>query len=425
MRSLALRPDATAGRAEALRRAAERVEHARERLAGALVGRGLRTCRLAEREVALASRRLLALADAEARVAGRRPVGTVAVLLPANAALSAPLTVIGAALLAGNRTLVRFPRRTTWLGPLFEEILAPFGAAFAVVEAAGPEFLRRQLAPGGAEATVVFGDDRWMAGYEDLARHSPGKLIFEGPGKDPFLVLPGADLDAAAAAAVRGAFYNGGQACSSPERVYVHEALLPGFLERVLPLVETLAVGANDDPRTDIGPVLSRAIVERFVQQVTDALVRGARHLWPPRSQPIVRPAGGEATFLAPLVLTGVHHGMAIMREETFGPALPICTVSSVEEALALAEDSTYGLSASVFGSPAPAARLRRTHGLVFEDELWLDFYDRNPLGPIGGFKRSGWVWEWRDGTFLRREGPRDPVQEFSEPAGASGSGRA
>lgn len=408
-----------ATRAEGLREAADRVESARARLIAALVRHGLRTHALAEREVDAARRRLLALAGAETRVAGRGPVGTVAILLPGNAALSAPLTVIGSALLPGNRVLVRLPRRTAWLREHFEAILAPSGRAFGIVDAPGPEFLRRQLAPGGADVTVVFGDDRWASGYEDLARHSAGKLIFEGPGKDPFLVLPGADLDAAAAAAVRGAFYNGGQACTSPERVYVHESLLPGFLERALPRVERLVVGPNEDPRTDIGPFTSTAAVERFVRQVTDALARGARHLWPPLCERIARPAGGGATFLAPVVLTGVHHGMTIMREETFGPALPICAVSSAEEAVAMAEDSPYGLSASVFGSvPETAPRLRRSHGLVFEDEIWLDFYDRNPLGPTGGFKRSGWVWEWDDGAFIRREGPREMLRECSEASG-------
>lgn len=402
---------------DALRDAADRVEAMAVRLVAGLVQHRLRTFTLALRDVAVSHKRLLALAGAGGRLEGRRSAGRVAVSLPGNAALAAPLTVIGAALLAGNRVVVRLPRRTTWLREALESVLLPVGLPFAVVDESGPEFVRRALAPGGADVTVLFGDDRWALEYEDLARKGTGKVIVEGPGKDPFLVLPGADIDAAAEALVRGGCYNGGQACTSPERAYVHVSLLEPFLVRLLSRVETLVVGPADDPRSDIGPFTSPTIVDRILRQVTGALAQGARLLWPAGTDTLARAAPGGGTFLRPMVLTDVRHDMAVMREETFGPVFPIMPVASVEEAVTLAENSAYGLSATVFGgSPLVAARLRRSHGLVFENEIWLDFYDREPLGPVGGFKRSGWVWQWQGDAFVRREGARDMVVECSRP---------
>lgn len=404
--------------ADALRDAAERIEGLAPLLVSRLVAHRIRTLRLAMHDVAVALQRLRELAEAIEISPGGSPAGAVAILLPGNAALAAPLAVIGAALAAGNRVVVRLPRRTAWLREALESILVPVGLPFAVADEAGPDFVRRALAPGGADVTVLFGDDRWVLEYEDLARRGTGKVIFEGPGKDPFLVLPGADVDLAVEALVRGGGYNGGQACTSPERVYVHASLLEPFLARLLARVEALVVGPPDDPRTDIGPFTSPAIVERILCQVTGALALGARLLWPSGTDLLARPAPGGGTFLGPVVLTGVRHDMAVMREETFGPVFPVVPVASVEEAIALAEDSAYGLSATVFGGTPPvAARLRRSHALVFENEIWLDFYGREPLGPVGGFKRSGWVWEWIGNAFVRREGPRDMLAECSRPA--------
>ncbi len=403
--------------AEALRDAADRVEALAVRLVTGLVQHRQRTFALAMRDVAAAHKRLLALAGAGGRIEGRRPVGSVAITLPGNAALAAPLTVIGAALLAGNRVVARLPRRTAWLREALESILLPVGLPFAVVDEPGPDFVRRALAPGGADVTVLFGDDRWALEYEDLARRGGGKVIFEGPGKDPFLVLPGADIDAAAEALARGCGYNGGQACTSPERVYVHTSLLEPFLVRLLSRVEELVVGPADDPQADLGPFMSPTIVDRILRQVTGALAQGARLLWPAGTEQLARPAPGGGTFLRPMVLTDVRQDMAVMREETFGPVFPIMPVASADEAVALAEDSAYGLSATVFGGTPPvAARLRRSHGVVLENEIWLDFYGREPLGPVGGFKRSGWVWEWVGQAFVRREGARETIAECSRP---------
>jgi acyl-CoA reductase-like NAD-dependent aldehyde dehydrogenase len=121
--------------------------------------------------------------------------------------------------------------------------------------------------------------------------------------------------------------------------------------------------------------------------------------------------------MVAPTVLVDVDHGMDVMRVETFGPVLPVLAVDSAEQAVALAEDSPYGLSATVYGGPDwVPARLARSHGTVYREETWLDHRARLPVAPYGGRRRSGWVWEWRADQFVRRDGPRSTITELSVP---------
>jgi len=124
---------------------------------------------------------------------------------------------------------------------------------------------------------------------------------------------------------------------------------------------------------------------------------------------------GTPVTYVEPTVLTGVTSEMAIMREETFGPVIPIQSVADSAEALRLAEDSPYGLAASLYGGgEAERAALAATHGQVFHGEIWLDYFARNLHAPYGGRKRSGWVWESVAERFVHRDGARTNAIEFS-----------
>ena len=164
-----------------------------------------RTRAHAEGEVDLAIARLRAFGDVTPHLAGREPVGTVAVMLPGNAALSNPSATIGTAFLGGNRVLARFPGASTaWahrVEPMFEEHLE--GVDFD--HRGGREFLAGVVADPEVAVIMIFGDDAWVGPYEAPVRKHKKKLIFEGPGNDPFLVLEGADVDKAARDAVRGA----------------------------------------------------------------------------------------------------------------------------------------------------------------------------------------------------------------------------
>jgi acyl-CoA reductase-like NAD-dependent aldehyde dehydrogenase len=202
-------------------------------------------------------------------------------------------------------------------------------------------------------------------------------------GKDPMIVLEDADVDLAAHAAVWGAMFNAGQTCVSVERVYVLEPIYDQFVKAVVRDVEKLQVGAGEGKT--FGALIDEqqlAVTERHVR---DAVAAGARAL-----------TGGQRTdtsgsFYPPTVLVDVDHSMACMTEETFGPTLPIMKVGSVDEAIRLANDSEYGLSASVFSRDADRAKevaLQIDCGAVNINDVIANLMCTT--APMGGWKTSG-----------------------------------
>jgi succinate-semialdehyde dehydrogenase/glutarate-semialdehyde dehydrogenase len=209
-------------------------------------------------------------------------------------------------------------------------------------------------------------------------------VVLELGGKDPAIVCRDADLDRAAQGIAWAAFLNAGQVCASVERVYVEKPVAEAFLAKVL--AETGKLKLSGTPGGgDVGPLTlerQRRVVE---EHVADAVARGARVL-----------TGGSAPagpgfFYPPTVLVDVHHAMTIMREETFGPVLPIMAVDSLDEAIRLANDSPYGLTASGWTrSEETARRLQRElqAGIVSINDHLSSFGE--PAAPWGGVKWSG-----------------------------------
>jgi len=169
-------------------------------------------------------------------------------------------------------------------------------------------------------------------------------VVLELGGKDPMLVLDDADVDVASSAAVWGAFVNAGQACLSVERCYVHRSLYQSFVNACAEKTSQLRVGDGMHSRTDVGPMIHERQVRIVESHVEDAKARGARVLVGGTRLPDL-----GANFYAPTVLAGVTHDMRIMREETFGPVLPVMAFDSDDEAVRLANDSEYGLAASLW----------------------------------------------------------------------------
>ena len=158
------------------------------------------------------------------------------------------------------------------------------------------------------------------------------------------LVLDDADVDVASSAAVWGAFVNAGQACLSVERCYVHRSLYGSFSNACAEKTKQLRVGDGMDSHTDVGPMIREGQVRIVESHVDDAKARGARVLTGGTRRPEV-----GVNFYAPTVLADVTHEMRIMREETFGPVLPVMAFDNVDEAVRLANDCEYGLAASVW----------------------------------------------------------------------------
>ncbi|HEV7515723.1 MAG TPA: aldehyde dehydrogenase family protein [Thermoanaerobaculia bacterium] len=406
-------------RLERLDELAGALSSARDELIAGIVRSAKKAYRVAAGEVDLALRRLAAFHDVPPLLAGREPVGTVVIVFPGNASLSNPVATIGTAFLAGNRVLARFPRSAGAWAAQIEPLLTAHLPGVRFDHGPGPDFLRAVLADPDVSVIMVFGDDSWADGYEPLIRAARKKFIFEGPGKDPFLVLPGADLDRAARDAVRGAYYNAGQACTSPERFYVHRDLAAEFLERVVERTRSEVLGAPEHPETTVGPIVSRRVAARIAAQLQDAVARGARVLAGGGLRSATLADGTPATYVEPTVLADVTAEMAIMQEETFGPVIPVQVVADTAEALAFADASPYGLAANLYGGgEAERATLARSHGQVFNEEIWLDYFSRHLHAPYGGRKRSGWVWEWLEDRFVHRDGLRTNAVEFSQAAG-------
>jgi succinate-semialdehyde dehydrogenase/glutarate-semialdehyde dehydrogenase len=169
-------------------------------------------------------------------------------------------------------------------------------------------------------------------------------VVLELGGKDPMIVLDDADIDVASSGAVWGAFVNAGQTCLSVERCYIHRSVYETFLSACVEKTQQLRVGNGMDLEADIGPLIHERQIRIVEQHIEDALSRGARLLNGGERLKLLGP-----NFYAPTVLADVNHEMRIMREETFGPVLPVMAFDSDADAVRLANDSEYGLAASVW----------------------------------------------------------------------------
>lgn len=276
------------------------------------------------------------------------PLGVIGVIAPWNYPWSIPLGEIAIALMAGNGVVLKPASLTPLIG---ERILR-------VLERAGiPEGLVRVVhGPGTGPALVdssvakIFFTGSVETGRgvgEACARQLKGSVLELG-GKDPMVVLADANLDHAIAGALWGGFANAGQTCAGIERVYVQREVSEWFIAGVVRGTRALRVGDPDSWDTEIGPMISREQCELVTELVSDAVAAGATlHC----GGPVGAPAGCSGDFYAPAVLTGVTHEMRIMREEIFGPVLPIIVCDTEDEAVTLANDSVFGLGASVWTS--------------------------------------------------------------------------
>jgi len=317
----------------------------------------------------------------------REPHGVVGIISPWNYPFSIPATETLAALVAGNAVVLKPSELTPLVALELASLLHAAGVPEAVFQvvvgegAAGAALLRSPIDKLVFTGSVATGKRIAVAAAERLL-----PVVLELGGKDPMLVLDDADVDVASSAAVWGAFVNAGQACLSVERCYVHRSLYAPFVEACAEKTRKLRVGNGMEPHTDVGPMIQERQLRIVEAHVEDAQARGARIL-----------AGGArlrelgANFYAPTVLADVTHEMRIMREETFGPVLPVMAFDDDEEAVRLANDSEYGLAASVWTSdPARGERLgRRIHtGTVMVNDVISCFGISE--APHGGVKASG-----------------------------------
>ena len=308
------------------------------------------------RWIAREGRRLLAderIATHQLYFLGKRsaftyePLGVIGVISPWNYPWSIPLGEIALALMAGNGVVLKPSSLTPLIGERIRSLLERAGVPDGLVRVihgrgAGAALVRSSVAKVFFTGSVQTG--RGVA--EVRARRLKGSVLELG-GKDPMIVLPDANLDHAIAGALWGGLANAGQSCSGIERVYVLREVSGRFIDGVIAGAQRLKVGDPLRWDTEVGPMTSRARYELVSELVDDAVAGGATLRC---GGPVAAPVGCEAGhFFAPAVLTGVTHQLRIMREEIFGPVLPIVVVDSEDEAVALANDSEFGLGASVW----------------------------------------------------------------------------
>jgi len=275
----------------------------------------------------------------------RESYGVIGIISPWNYPFSIPATQSLAALVTGNAVVLKPSELTP---------LSAFELASLLWEAGVPENVF-QLVPGdgltGAALVESEIDKLVFTGSfttgKRIAQMAAGKLlpvVLELGGKDPMIVLDDADLDVASSGAVWGAFVNAGQACLSVERCYVHRSIYDSFASLCAEKAKQLRVGNGMDPHTDVGPMIHDRQLRTVDRHVEDARARGARVLTGGKRLTSLGP-----NFYSPTILANVNHQMLVMREETFGPVLPIMAFDSEDEAIRLANDSEYGLAASVW----------------------------------------------------------------------------
>jgi acyl-CoA reductase-like NAD-dependent aldehyde dehydrogenase len=277
------------------------------------------------------------------------PLGVIGVISPWNYPWSIPLGEVAIALMAGNGVVLKPASLTPLIGERIAQVLARAGIPDGLVRVVHGPGTGAALVESSVAKVFFTGSVETGRGVaEKCARQLKGSVLELG-GKDPMIVLPDANLDHAIAGALWGGFANAGQTCSGIERVYVAREVSERFIAGAVNGARGLRVGDPLGWDTEIGPMVSREQYELVDELVTDAVAHGAvLHCGGPAAAPPGLEAGA---FYAPTVLTGVTHDMRIMREEIFGPVLPIVVVDSEAEAITLANDSDFGLGASVWTS--------------------------------------------------------------------------
>jgi acyl-CoA reductase-like NAD-dependent aldehyde dehydrogenase len=336
-------------------------------------------------------------------MAVRQPLGVVSVISPWNFPLLLSVRGFAVAMAIGNTVVLKPSEETPVAGGLllaevFEAVGLPAGV-FNVVTCSRENVARigDELVSNPAVRGISFtGSTAVGKGIASRAGALLKKACVELGGKDALIVLDDADLERAVNAATFGAFMHQGQICMSVERIIVHESVSEEFTRRLVANVETLGSGDPTSMGAVIGPLINEKQLKNVHEQVTDAIEKGATLL-----------TGGtyKGLFYAPTVLAGVGPGMKIYHEETFGPVAPIITVADMEQAITVANDSEYGLSAGIITADESrgmeVARRLETGMAHINDSSVND----EAHVPFGGVKNSG----------MGRQNGKASVDAFSE----------
>lgn len=370
-------------------------------------------------EFDLVQERLTSFPESESLLADRVPLCTgdeeVVALLPYNGS-SWLNTAILSIFLVGNRVRVKFSSRNNLVAKVVQSIYEEtVGPAVQFDYRKGAALMSYALESPRVKAIVVFGSDSWVLPYQVPVEKARKKLVFEGPGNNPFIVLNDARLEVAVRELALTKYRNSGQACVAPQRVYVHEDLHDAFLDAFVEETQRFVVGPPDDPESDVTPIASPKVVKNIQCQLKDAKAKGAT---------IAHGGKVEDALVYPTIVDNASNDMLGMRCEAFGPVSYVSTFDTFERAIALARDNPYGLRASVFGGPEARRLAGMLRGADYLEDVSAYTFGKfgtvslnEPLSeswrgalvtkPIGGYGYSGWVWDFSGDRFRLRQGPK------------------
>ncbi|RDW91547.1 hypothetical protein BP5796_02712 [Coleophoma crateriformis] len=278
------------------------------------------------------------------------PVGPTLIIFAWNFPYLIIVNALVPALLAGNTVILKPSPQTPIVAESLLQIFQEAGLpkdVLRIVQSGSPEILNQIVQLPDISAITFTGSTTVGLNLRAATASRIVPLGLELGGNDPAYVRPDADLAYVAAQLVDGAVFNSGQSCCAVERIYVHADVHDAFVEEVQKELKTYRLGSPFDKSTMVGPVISKQAVKNINAQIDDALTKGATDSTPDNET--FRSAPPEGNYVAPRLLTNVTHDMVVMREETFGPVIPVMKVSSDSEAVELMNDSDYGLTASVW----------------------------------------------------------------------------
>ncbi len=322
--------------------------------------------------------------DAQRSYVAFHPRGVLGSIMPWNFPMWQIIRFAIPALVAGNTAVIKpasaSPKTGLHVEEAFQEAGLPEGVLQIVVGdyTTGTALIRSRVDFVSLTGSVTTGVKIAREAAKDLK-----KTVLELGGSDPFIVCEDADLDQAAKGAITGRFINCGQSCIAAKRFIVVDAVADEFLAKVEENMRRLKLGDPLDPTTDVGPLYAKSQRDEIEAQVKDAVAKGAKlHLGGKRVK-------GPGWFFEPTLLSNVTMKMKVMRQETFGPALPVFRVPNVDEAIRVANDTEFGLGASVWTRSLTLAddiAKRIDSGLVFINNA----VKSDPRMPFGGVKHSG-----------------------------------
>ncbi|HZC83499.1 MAG TPA: aldehyde dehydrogenase family protein, partial [Rubrobacter sp.] len=320
----------------------------------------------------------------------KKPIGVCAAIVPYNFPLTLMGTKVGPALAAGNTIVVKpantTPLATLRVAELMQEAELPPGV-LNVVTGAGKEVGEALATHPDVRRVALTGSTQTGRRMMEIAAPKFKRVSAELGGSDPVIVFPDADVDAAVRGINIGRFFNAGQACLAAKRVYVFDEIYDEFMEGITRRVSRYELGDGmekaEKPKIRMGPLNAARHRDVLADQLQDAVDRGAK----------IAVGGnghdGKGYFFEPTVIEDAPHDSRVVREETFGPVLPVFKVNDVDEAIRLANDSAYGLGSSVY-----THNVKWIHRAAQEIEAGMTWVNQLHFGydelPFGGVKDSG-----------------------------------